>query len=446
VSSYSNAVFDDVVNYVQTQVGTNGRIILDPNTNYQLTIAPMSFAGIGTDLAAPNTMIQLHGGGLSCIITQTVANAHGIVLSNGAHVDFRSFRLTMPDTNSGNGIYGVDTGAQSPESITASYIGDIYIHGCDVTHFGMYLKNEYDNDYGKITIGSMNGSGLCLEATDIGNGVGHVGNSDFKHISAYTALYPITFKCTTSGAWLNLITFSQGHYYTTGGVFHFQVANTGVIDQIICNGSDIEGQGATATQIFMDFAITGGTISNIEINGFMSLHAGQIGISALYPTGVQSGNISYGGWKFDLVLSNTNTALLLTDTLNQYGNINYYSQNEYHFRTSIFTAPILATQFNLAAGTNPKITWQSFDSGNHSVKNPHTVVAANVADGGTIAHGVGVLPTWVIVEGDGSSAVNIVTELASARTSTLCTIQIKTPAGLSGANQTVTLRAGYYSD
>jgi len=63
--------------------------------------------------------------------------------------------------------------------------------------------------------------------------------------------------------------------------------------------------------------------------------------------------------------------------------------------------------------------------------------AAGVADGGTIAHGLGTTPTWATATGSVASEIITVTAVGAAN----LTVAIKTDAGAAGTNQTIYWRA-----
>jgi hypothetical protein len=58
---------------------------------------------------------------------------------------------------------------------------------------------------------------------------------------------------------------------------------------------------------------------------------------------------------------------------------------------------------------------------------------ASVADGGTITHGLGTTPTWVMVTGTVASQIVSVTAIGA----TTFTVAIKTDAGGAGSSQTI---------
>lgn len=431
----SSANGDVVCNYAITQCNNLGNIFCAPNTTFTIT-ATLTITGLGTDVNAPVTMLNFWGSGFSTIFNVTASATDCFTISNGAHVNMQNLKILEPDSNSGNGIFGVDTGTVQ-ESVQNSFFNNIMVVGCDSSHACIWLKNPFLSDFGTLIVDSVNGNGIIFDATDPNI---HIGNCHVNHIQCGempSAKYVLTLQALIQNAWINLVKVEQIEADMSGGCLQLLTNQTNGYGNVTNNwfyGLDME----TTDAIFINVV---GSNSNY-FKGFLSLeNTNQTAFNVVHNS-VNDINSTGNIFDFDIGLGNNGSTTII---VNERSDFYAFAVNEYILRIMNWSDPLTTNQFVFGAAI-PKVTWKSADSGTGSLKNPNTVVKANVADGGTISHAVGLIPTWVVVSGDGSSAVNIVTELASARTDTACTIQIKTPAGLAGANQTVTLRAGWHSD
>jgi hypothetical protein len=182
----TNGTADDVqILQAISDLNKKGVIQLMPNVTYDIT-NPLLFTGLGTDNDNTSHQIAMYGGGYSTVLNVTASNTDCIQLKNGVSVDLRNFKIVEPNTSSGHGIYGLDTGTQYTDCAHDSYYDQIYVYGCDSTHYNMYFKNIFNANFGYISLNSGNGSNLMFDQTS-GSTRGGV---HFKYIRAW---------CNTAG-------------------------------------------------------------------------------------------------------------------------------------------------------------------------------------------------------------------------------------------------------
>jgi hypothetical protein len=435
----TSANADVVFNYAVTQANNAGAIFVAPNTTYNQT-ATIVITGVGTDRTLPASKLSIYGGGLSCNFNMTTPGVDNFKLNNNAIVDMINMRITQPDTSSGYGIFGADDGVFISTCCANSFFDELYIHGCDSTHACMFMQNPFSCTYGTVIVGSNNGSGVIFDATypPTTSMIGHCGNCHFQHILGYSALYVLTIQALVTSAWINLMKFEQVETDGSGGAIYLHAANGGYVGHNWFYGLDLE---ALCTGSMHQVGIVGGTVVNNDFKGYMNVPNGKTAISI-------SGGGSLGANTFDMQITiyDLATGVIFNDGNSDFNKNYYVLRSNGPWGGSGFTS----AQFVISGTSVPRVNWQDCTISGSSpyapLSNPNTVVQATVADGGTIAHGVGLTPTWVQVSGDGSASTDIISEVAASRTSTTCTIAIKTPAGAAGTTQTITLRAGWNSD
>jgi hypothetical protein len=424
VGSVSGTTADTVINACYTAVNNAGVIMLKASTTYTCT-ATLNFAGSATDTYSQHSGVWFLGGGWTTIISQTGSGVNGITLSNRAVVNLQNFQVNMPTSSSGNGIFGADTGAQSKDAIIFSYLDNIEVVGGDSSHTAIWIKNPYNSYFGYFSC-AVNGNGITFDATDTAT---HIGNCYFKYLycnSQSSSSYALTVQALVTSSAINLVKFEQLNLDTQGGGIHLAVANGGSVTNSWFYGLDLEGQ---TTQIFIDVQNTtnGSNIRYNHFQGYMTAQTGQTAINA------STNGANHGGNNFDLnVVLNDNSAatVIINDATNIY-------EVEVVYNINFFSSGTAATTNQYVLGAGVKITWVGY-----GIKNPSSGAAANVADGGTITHNVGLTPTWVMITGSIAAQEYAVTSIGA----TTFTVAIKTTGGLAGTTQTIYWRAGYNSD
>jgi hypothetical protein len=405
-----SGTFDSVVASCRSALNTGGVIHLKGNTTYNLTVGALSFVGNHQFFTQ---QIIFEGEGWNTVIAQTVANANGIEVSQAMNIYFRDFRILMPTNNTGHGIYGMDTGTIGYGAkccMSFGGIDNLFVSGCDINHYPIWLKNPMSIHVGFIVVYDEHEHGLVIDGTDTTYQAGNCFLADIYG--------DVLIQSKISGCSINDITIAK---MSNGGRLALLVENGGGLVNIRVSGIDIErGTGSCISVIS-----NGGIIRDCSFEGY---------ISCGYPaTGVTTNT---GGSRYNLGINSIGgtSTVIINDTSNDIAN---------EFNLMLWTAlDYIASQF---VSTSGKFTWRGWDSGYNRISNPTTIVQASTADQATIPHYVGLTPTWAVITGDGSAPTNIIGEKASVRSSTTCTANIKTPANAAGTTQTVTLKAGWHN-
>jgi hypothetical protein len=414
-----------------TAMANKGTIQLMPNTSYTLA-NPINIVGLGSDKWDPTSQISLIGCGYSTIINNSVnsANQHGIILSNEAQVNIKNLKIR---TTQGHCIYGADTGSDK-ESVMRSYIGEVYLKCLHASYAGMYIQNPFWNHFGYAEVNSA-GDGVVFDATDT-TGINPIGNCNFDFLmcnATGTGKYGLTLKTTVASG----LVYMKFHRVELGGStangIKLSVA-TASQGQIVDNefyGLYLEGG---TTKILIDAGNSSGAYPHIDHNhfkGYMDCTSAATSIDASATANNHGSNI----FDMDCWLDAADSVIL-----NDKGTW-YHGVSEYNLR--IFGAVTMsATQFTLG-GTSPIVRWTSLAADGSPIKNPNAGATANVSDGGTITHGVGLEPTWVIAQGTNPPDYVVVTAVSS----TTFTVAIKRRSdNASGSAQTIYWKAGWYNE
>jgi hypothetical protein len=411
------------INQAISDLNGLGIIQVLQNTTYNLD-NPISIVGSSSWFTAgvPNRKLIIKGCGDSSLFNMTASNKNGIELSNNSVVDLLDFKLRMPDSNSGDGIAGLDSGT-NPVSITQSYWNNIRVTGCDNTHSCVHLKNPFYLTVPNIAVNG-NGNGILLEATAGYNN----GNSLFGHILAEYCLggYSFTMQSLVNTATINLIEIQHIDTYGSYAGLHLNAKNGGRILDSNLWGLDLE---SSHKQIFVDVDNTS-EITGIRFDvEYMQLNGGQIAIDE------SAANDSHGGNSYRVNLQSDGSSVILSD-----GGNGYRYPNTYDLLLKGNNG--LASGQIVISGTSPKINWRGWGSGYYLMKNPNSG-ATSISDGGTITHNIGIEPTWVNAIGTVANEFISIT----AKSATTFTVAIKKRSdGSAGTTQTVYWRAGYYGD
>jgi hypothetical protein len=217
------------------------------------------------------------------------------------------------------------------------------------------------------------------------------------------------------------------HLTTNGNGIKLSVANGGRIQCNYFHDCDFEG---TGTQILID-AGASGNISNNYFNGYLQPADNNVAVDASAANSNHFGNV----FNFDCYMADVAaTRKIWSDGFTGYG-----TPNRMHL--NMILGALTASQFTLAPSSI--ISWNGANASADWMSNPHSGATANVADGGTISHRVGITPSWIIAFG--TIPNNIVSVIASG--STTFTVAIKSGStGATGSAQTIHWKAGYYSD
>jgi hypothetical protein len=413
---WTSTNFTTVAQNVINTCNNKGVIQLLANTTYLLDGA-LSIVG---DNSGQASGISILGGGFSTVIQQTEANSDGIDISNGATVILKNFKLLMPNTNSGNGINGLDTGADTKVSISNSVFDQIFIQGCDTNHTGMYIRNPATATFGYIWVSS---SGNCVVFDETMTGY-NSGNCVFDHLVGYSSLttgYVLTIQALVASSNINLMTFNHIDADTLGGAIHLEAKNGGTVETNNFMGLDLESQ---KKQIFIDVDGDSAINGNYFQADYMSVNAGQIAIDA------SVSNSNQGGNRYEITVQNDGSSTILND-----GSTGYTIPNVYDF--NLMGTRLTSSQIVLATQPFDKVTWIT----SWADRNPNSG-ATSVADGGTITHQLDVTPTWITVSGSIAGTIATVT----AKSATTFTVSLKFGNGTAAPTQTVYWQAGWNND
>lgn len=383
--------------------------------DYNLT-DELLFTGTGLGAGAdPDVYLIFLGSGWGTRLVQGGVSKHVIHVKNNFYGEIGKFKVIQPAANSGHGVFGDKTGVGSDVSFGNGKLHDIYSFGGDATHSPFYFINPFWTDMENLWGRTGAGDAMVFE----NDGIANYGNVTIKHGVLYSpsGKYMITVKGTTGI--MNYLTF-EGRWNMccpSGGV---KLRGDASYNDFL--SLDLE---QAETGILFD-AVAGKYARHNYFHGFLTVKTNQTGIDADSATAVHGGNVFDLDVWMDSVAAGT---YLLKDR------VGWQPSNEYAFR--FINQDPVAGIFSINSGGNarPKIRWFS-----GSRRNPNGGVA-NIADGATIAHNIGVTPTWwdvkTTVAGEYARATGDATNL---------TVAIKTFAGGVGSVQDIQWKAGYYNE
>lgn len=356
----------------------------------------------GTNENDPTKRLTLRGMGEGTIFNQNTAGANGIRVMNDAVVDLLKFKITMPSSNSGHGLYlSNEGGTSSTARISAQWsnLENIYVIGGDSTHYPIYLVNLYWSKVKTLWGRTTQGDAFVIE----NNSTSNRGNNVFENLHGYTSISSkYAFKILGTVGYNNLNQFNSIQYDSPG---KGMLIKGGVSDNWFF-GIDSEADG---TQIQFE-EISGLYGKGNTFQGYMLIPSGGTGINStttLY---------TFGGNKFDfhvIMASTTVGNYVLKD------NVAYQPVNEYNL---VLGNAVVSNIFSVTAtsGYHPIIRWKSVAANGNMQLNPNTG-SATLSDGSTITHRVGITPTSYWVSGSVAGEWVMVTAINS----TTMTVSIK---------------------
>jgi hypothetical protein len=332
---------DDVqIALAQAEVGNKGVVGLLPNLTYDIT-NDLIFDGAGSGGVAgggdPASGIGFFGVGWSTILNVSASNKNCIVLKNGVVPRMGGFKIIMPSSNSGHGIFADKTGAVTDLSMFRGRLQDIYVNGCDATHSPFYLINpfwcQFDNLWGRTAYG---------DAFNLVNDAAvKYGNNQFNALNLYAPAnkYMMVLNGVTND--VNLNTFIAPNMVGPSG----GIKLLGSVTYNTILGMDLE---PSQTAILFDMTNAGYQRGNC-FQGILTTQAGQTGVDA-----GTTASAGHGGNKFDL------TVLMAAITAGNYilkDSVAYQPRNEYDLRFIPGVASNIFSISNATAYSKPLITY-----------------------------------------------------------------------------------------
>lgn len=409
-------------------VFTGGGNIFVPVGNYRLN----------STLVMTSSFVNLLGEGPGSLIINGQTNAPAIQLGNGGA---RIFKIDV--RNIGFGQAAGVTAVAGNCGLLANGIGqcridDLFVaNSPQALYQGIVLNNatqiifHANQVYNCLNTGIyLKGNCIDFYATDShsdGNGQNGWQIEDCQGIYAVNCT---AFNCTANG-W-NIQTAGPNgnvnHFYTncigdTSGIFNWFIGQLFKATLASCWGST--QQSITVNTFGTGFLLQGPNTADIQFHGGFALNNNSHGVQLTNSGGVPSnirfnnftsgssaggaqGNGKAAGGGYGIAVDNACTNIRFDGgalASNATGPVSLGSSG-----TIINNAPV-------------------------GYINENGGVAATVADGGTISHGLAAQPTRISLTGTNAAANNIIT--ASNQSSTTITVAIKTTAGASGTAQNI---------
>jgi len=182
---YTDTNASAVINNVLSDMSYKGLLFININGDISLS-APISIIGKGSvpdSYELPCLTIQCLGQRVTNF--KPAVNINAFEIKNRAMVNIKDFSIQLPDNTAGHGIAGLDTGANTVQSMSMSRFENFMIYGgTGGTHWCVYIKQAYGVQLKNFRLFARGAGGIRYENTQTPDKTG-----DTELTSGYNTIY-----------------------------------------------------------------------------------------------------------------------------------------------------------------------------------------------------------------------------------------------------------------